>query len=326
MKKIAVAGFGFMGVTHAQNILKNPGLDLCGIIETRKGDIFAGLGKTGNQGGVSVPLDRLKTVPVFASLEDCVKTAKPDAVSICLPLYLHYEAAKKALSLGLDVLLEKPFCPEPEQCAELIELADRKGLILMVAHCVRFSPQWDYLAQCVKDGRHGRPRFISTSRIGGEPGWGVWLDPKIKKTCGGALLDLLIHDIDFANYCFGAPPDAGLSFRQDDYWEIALAYPGADAKVSVKGGFLPRNSMFMAEYAASFERAGVRHCGLQPDAVHIGTEKGAETLSLSGDLYNEEMCYFADIIEKRAKPLRCPPEESMLAVKICRNIRESAGR
>lgn len=321
MKKIAVAGFGFMGVTHALNILKNPNLELCGIIETRQGDIFAGLENTGNHGKIDVPIDALKKTPVFSSMEDCVKKAAPDAVSICLPFYLHYEAAKKALELGLDVLLEKPFCPELEQCRELIELADQKKRVLMVAHCVRFSPQWDFLAQCVKDGRYGKLQMLSTMRMGGEPGWGVWLDPKIKKTCGGALFDLLIHDIDFANYCLGAPSAAKSSLNVDEYWELALEYPDSEAKISVKGGFLRRNTMFMAEYAATFERASLRYCGLQPDTVHIGTEKGAEVLNLQGDLYCAELGYFANCIEKREKPLRCMPEDSMLAIEICKKLK-----
>ena len=181
MKKIAVIGFGFMGVVHAKNVINSGNLELCGIVDNRPGDIFAGLDKTGNQGALDLPLERLKRIPVFKTLEECVEKTHPDAVSICVPLFMHYEMAKKALTCGLDVLLEKPFCPEVAQCRELIALAEAKQRILMVAHCLRFVPQYELLAQCIRDERYGKLRWLSSSRMTGEPTWGVWQNPEIKK-------------------------------------------------------------------------------------------------------------------------------------------------
>ena len=216
-KKIAVIGFGFMGVVHAKNIIENDKLELCAIIDNRD-DIFAGIGKTGNHGELELPVEKLKQVPVYKTLEECVEKEQPDAVSICVPLFLHYELTQKALNLGLDVLLEKPFCPEVSQCNDLINLAKEKDKILMVAHCIRFDPAWEFLSECIKDKRYGKLKMISTCRSCGEPTWGVWQDEKIKKTCGGALLDLLLHDIDFADSCLGTPSDIKVNFNVDDYW------------------------------------------------------------------------------------------------------------
>ena len=320
MKKIAVIGFGFMGVVHAKNIINSGNLELCGIVDNRTGDIFAGLDNTGNQGALDLPLEQLKRMPVFKTLEECADEVQPDAVVICVPLFLHYDLTKKALNLGLDVLLEKPLCPEIGQCRELIALAEEKKRILMVAHCIRFAPQYEFLAQCIRDERYGKLRWLTTSRMGGEPTWGVWQNPEIKKTCGGSLLDLLIHDLDFVNYCFGIPANVKVNVHCDEYWEAALQYEH-DAAISIKGGFLHRNTAFAAEYAATFERGSLRFCTLQSDVIHAGADTGSQAITVAGDGYCEELKYFAECIVSRVQPLRCLPESSMQAIELCCNIR-----
>ncbi len=315
-KKMAVIGFGFMGVVHAKNIIESNKLDLCAIIDNRE-NIFDGIEKTGNKGTLDLPVDELKKVPVYKTLEECVEKEHPDAVLICVPLFLHYDLTKKALDLGLDVLLEKPFCPTVEQCNEIIELAREKKRILMVAHCTRFSPVWEFLAECINDKRYGELKLLTTNRMGGEPTWGVWQDEKIKKTCGGSLMDLLIHDIDFVDSCFGAPNEINLNLNVDEYWEFELKYPDTPAKISVKGGFLHRHTAFASEYAATFENGSIRYSSLQPGIVHIGTNAGPDSMEDKGNNYASELDYFADCIEERKQPAKCLPEESRLAIEIC---------
>ncbi|MBN2641418.1 MAG: Gfo/Idh/MocA family oxidoreductase [Victivallales bacterium] len=321
-KKMAVTGFGFMGAVHAKNILENERLELCAIVDNRD-SIFEGIEKTGNHGELGLPIDRLKKVPVYKTLEECVSKEQPDAVSICVPLFLHYELTRKALNLGLDVLLEKPFCPAVEQCDELINLAEEKGRILMVAHCVRFFPAWQFLSECIRDKRYGELKLLTASRMGGEPAWGVWLDDKIKKTCGGALLDLLIHDIDFAISCFGKPEDVELNLNVAEYWEFELKYKTTPARISIKGGFLHRHTAFASEYIATFDKGSVRYSSLQPEFIYAGTDAGSETIEVKGDGYANELDYFAGCIEARKPPIKCLPEESLTAISVCNQIKES---
>lgn len=322
MKKIAVIGFGFMGVVHAKNILANKNLELCAIVDNRD-DVFKGIEDTGNSGKLDLPVERLKKIPVYNNLEECCQKENPDAIAICVPLFLHYELTKKALNLGLDVLLEKPFCPELKQCRELIDLAEEKKLILMVAHCVRFASAWKLLAECINDKRYGELKLLSTNRMGGEPTWGVWQDEKIKQTYGGSLLDLLIHDIDFADSCFGKPQDIKLNLNLDEYWEFELKYPNNPARISIKGGFLHRHTQFASEYVATFENGSIRFSSLQPGIVHIGTDAGSETSEVEGDSYTSELDYFAKCLATRTQPEKCLPKESQLAIEICQKIKQN---
>ncbi|MDD5597990.1 MAG: Gfo/Idh/MocA family oxidoreductase [Victivallaceae bacterium] len=320
MKKIAVIGFGFMGVTHAKNILANKNLELCAIIDNRE-NIFAGIENTGNHGDLDLPLAELYRVPIFKTLKECVNKTQPDAALICVPLFLHYDLTKKALNLELDVLLEKPFCAEPGQCQELIELAERKKRLLMVAHCIRFAPEWEFLTECIRDKRYGELKLLSTTRICGEPTWGIWQDKKIKNTCGGALMDLLIHDIDFANYCLGRPEDIKLNLNIEEYWELELKYKDQPAKISIKGGFLYRHTAFASEYAATFENGSIRFSTLQPGIIEVSTDTGAVSSRFTGNMYNSELEYFAKCIRERNNPEKCLPESSKQAIEICNEIR-----
>lgn len=324
--RIAVVGFGFMGVVHAKNIIASDSMELCGIVDNREGDIFANIEKTGNHGDLGLPVERLKNTPVFKTMVECVEWVKPDAVSICVPLFLHYRLAKEALELGLDVLLEKPFCQDVVEGKELVELAEAQKRILMVAHCVRFDPAWIFLNECVKDKRYGDLRLLTTTRMAGEPTWGVWRDEKIKRTCGGSLLDLLIHDIDFASYCLGESSNMKVNLKNDEYWEIAFDYDKSSAVVSVKGGFLHRNSPFASEYAATFEHGSVRFSSHEPNVVHCGTDSGVETVPIEGDAYFNELAYFAHCVATRSRPERCLPEDSLRTIGICERIGMMANR
>ncbi|MEA2012979.1 MAG: Gfo/Idh/MocA family oxidoreductase [Verrucomicrobiota bacterium] len=326
MKNIAIIGFGFMGVVHAKNVIESSTLNLCGIIDNREGDIFAGLKSTGNAGELNLPLEKLKTVPVYKNLQTCVNEKQLDAVIICVPFFLHYKIAQQALELELDVLLEKPFCPDLKECAELIKLAKAKECILMVAHCIRFAPEWEFLAECIKDRRYGELQLISTSRMGGKPTWGVWQDDKVKKTCGGSLMDLLIHDIDFINSSLGVPETINVNLKCDEYWEIALQYPRNPAKISIKGGFLHRHSTFESTYAATFTNGSIRFSSLEPGVIHLGTDTGAETINVSGDPYCNELEYFSKSLISRKAPERCLSESSMQAIEVCNKIVNSIGK
>lgn len=322
MKKVAIIGFGFMGITHAKNVINSDNLQLCAIIDNRDGDIFAGLETTGNGGKIDVPLKELSKVPKYKTLEECNKKESLDAVIICLPLYLHYKFAKKALNLKLDVLLEKPFAPEVEQCLELIALAKANECILMVAHCVRFAPEWEYLAESIRDKRYGELKMLTMTRIGGEPTWGVWQNEEIKKTCGGSIMDLLIHDIDFSIHCLGLSDDVKVTFNFNQYWELLLKYKQSSSIVTIKGGFLNQNTAFSSEYVASFENASLRFTSWKPGSIYIGKDSGAETVNVTGDLYINELHYFSHCIDARCQPSRSLPNESMETIGLCEKVGE----
>ena len=97
-----------------------------------------------------------------------------------------------------------------------------------------------------------------------------------------------------------------------------------EAAISIKGGFLHRNTPFAAEYAATFECASLRFCTLHPETIHLGTDDGHEEITISGDAYCNELKYFVECITQRVPPKLCLPESSLQAIELCRMIRAKA--
>src|SRR5205823_6400297 len=70
---------------------------------------------------------------------EILSSTRIDAVAVVTPVWTHYELAKAALQNGKHVFVEKPFTCSVEQAEELIELADRKNLQIMVDHSFLFT-------------------------------------------------------------------------------------------------------------------------------------------------------------------------------------------
>jgi len=207
MINVAIIGFGFMGLTHAVNILRNKKLCLRALI-TRDTQSIADrlVAQSGNFSSGEIDKGAILKVPVYKSLHECLKTEKIDAVHICVHTDIHYEVAVEAMERGLHVFLEKPFCLRLEEGRLLIALARDRKVKLMVGHVLRFMPAYRKLKEWIDHGQYGGLKFISLTRFTGLPSWGQWKEKQQKfGSSGGALFDLVIHDIDFLNYTLGTP-------------------------------------------------------------------------------------------------------------------------
>jgi len=87
------------------------------------------------------------------------------AVIIAAPAAQHYDLAKSALLRGKDVYVEKPLALTVEQGNELVELAERRGRILMVGHILEYHPAIRELRKLVEMGELGKIQYIYSSRL-----------------------------------------------------------------------------------------------------------------------------------------------------------------
>ncbi len=88
-----------------------------------------------------------------------------DAVSIATPVRMHYPMAKAALLAGKHVLIEKPMARSTAECQELIALARKKGLVLMVGHTFLYSSVVRRIREIVDHHDLGDLRYISSRRL-----------------------------------------------------------------------------------------------------------------------------------------------------------------
>src|SRR5262249_44249226 len=124
--------------------------------------------------------------------------AAPDLVSIPTPTYLHPPRAMAALAAGRHVLCEKPMALAVGQATEMLETAERAGVVHVIDHELRFNPNRRKVKRLIGEGFVGRPRHVLLTFVGGgrrDPSlpWGWWYDA----ARGGGLLGAVgAHPID----------------------------------------------------------------------------------------------------------------------------------
>jgi len=111
MLRVAIIGFGFMGMTHAANIQRNKRLTLQAIITRHPEAVESKLsGQTGNFSSGEIDVEALKRVPRYTSLQECHRHQRLDAVHICVHTDLHYALAMEAMDFLAKVGVEaRPF-------------------------------------------------------------------------------------------------------------------------------------------------------------------------------------------------------------------------
>ena len=96
---------------------------------------------------------------------DILKSPDIDLVAVVTPVWTHYELAKTALENGKHVFVEKPFTCSTQQAEELIELADRKNLKIMVDHTFLFTGAVKKIRQMVDEGALGDLYYYDSLRV-----------------------------------------------------------------------------------------------------------------------------------------------------------------
>ncbi|WP_207711604.1 Gfo/Idh/MocA family protein [Sulfobacillus harzensis] len=186
--KVLMVGAGTMGRVHAQAWAEIDEGELVGVVDP---DPACG-----------ASLARSASVPAFASLEEALGVMAVDVVDVCVPTYLHRATVEQALTAGCHVICEKPMALNLDEAQSMIDAATRARRQLLIAHVVRFFPQYALARQRVKNGAIGEVGTARTFRGGAYPvGWQDWYGDPNKS--GTLATDLLIHDIDFLRWTFG---------------------------------------------------------------------------------------------------------------------------
>ncbi len=119
-----------------------------------------------------------------------------DAVAIATPVDTHYALARAALEAGKSVLIEKPMCSSVQQARELVELAERRGRVLMVDHTFVYNPAVRKVRQIIEEGQLGELLFIDSIRI----------NLGLFQRDVNVVWDLAPHDLSIVLYLVGRPP------------------------------------------------------------------------------------------------------------------------
>ncbi|GAA0337260.1 Gfo/Idh/MocA family oxidoreductase [Oceanobacillus oncorhynchi subsp. oncorhynchi] len=141
----------------------------------------------------------------YTDYKELLKQDDIDAVSVCLPNYLHAPVSVDALNAGKHVLCEKPMATSAEEADQMIEAAQRSGKKLMIGHNQRFVTSHQKARELIASGAVGKVySFRTTFGHGGPEGWSAdgkdsWFFKKDEAFIG-AMGDLGVHKADLVRY------------------------------------------------------------------------------------------------------------------------------
>lgn len=326
MVRVGLAGLGFMGGTHAQCHAALPNAELAAVcdVEEDRRNKFA----------------EMYDAKPFASLDEML-ASDIDMVDICLPTYLHRETVVAAAAAKKHILCEKPMALTGAECDGMMDAVKKAGVHFMVAHVIRFWPEYQVIKQMLDSADMGKIRWMSGTRLSPPPTWSwqEWIfDPKLS---GGAVLDLHIHDLDFFAWVLGRPKalyasgvksakgaldsvfttttghaKGGVAFAEGCL-EMSAEFPFTmGLKINLEGGCIEFNSRLSPSVLVAPVDGGVAHPDVpQPEVPTVGSAGTAGNIEALGG-YFTEVQYFVDCLDKGETPDRVTAEEARFAVEL----------
>ena len=218
MTKLAVVGLGYWGPKLLRNAMTLLGPDRVVAVEPRVA-----------HHAEHAPL--FPGVHFEESIEAVLADDDVNAVVIATPVESHAALARRALEAGRHVLVEKPLASSLPDAVALADLADDRGLVLMVGHTFLFSPRVNAIRDLIETGETGRIHYVTSSR----------LNLGIHRSDANVIWDLAPHDFSIVFHLLQEFPQSVHAMAQGvvrpdlpDVAFINLRFPsGAVASVSV---------------------------------------------------------------------------------------------
>jgi predicted dehydrogenase len=152
MLRIGVIGYGYWGPNIVRNFSTANGSGVTMVCDM-------------NQQTLKKVKKAYPQINVTDNIDELIKNPEVDAIAIATPVFTHHELAKKALEAGKSVFLEKPFTYTVAEAEELVELAAKKNLKLMVDHTFLYTGAVRKIRQLIDDDILGRIYYFDSARV-----------------------------------------------------------------------------------------------------------------------------------------------------------------
>ena len=185
MVRVGVIGYGYWGPNIVRNLYGQKNAQVTMVCDQNT----AALGRA------------RKAYPALEAVSDpleIVRSPRVDAVAVITPVWTHYELARLALEHGKHVFIEKPFTSNSAQAEELIELAARKKLTIMVDHTFLFTGAVRKIRQLTETGALGDLYYYDSLRVN----LGLFQHDV------SVIWDLAPHDLSIMDHIIKAKPEA----------------------------------------------------------------------------------------------------------------------
>ena len=186
-----VIGFGYWGPNIVRNLTMLEGSKVLRIADLSKG--------AQERARKAYP-----GIEVTADPKDVILSTEIDAVAIVSPVWTHFELAKAALENGKHVFVEKPFTSNAAQGEDLINLASKKNLRIMVDHTFLFTGAVKKIRQLLDEEALGKLYYYDSTRVN----LGLFQHDV------NVLWDLAPHDLSIMDYLIKSTPEAVVATGQ----------------------------------------------------------------------------------------------------------------
>ena len=326
--KAGVCGYGALGHVHANGLHQLPGVRIEAVCDKRPEQLTAKEVAFNVQ--TDAPAFDVRECRTYTDFGEMLSREKLDVVAMALPTDLHAEYAIRALDAGCHVFSEKPMALTPAECDRMLAAARRAGRQLMVAQCLRFWPEYEWLLGAIRDRRYGRLRSLTMERIGAYTTWSCedWMNTPVR--AGGMILDLHLHDVDWAWHALGKPRRlcaAGRRGARGGMDDVTAVWEYDETLVTLRGSWLTAG--FTMDFRAIFDEATIEF-GVHPDpALRLRRHGGApdEKPPVSTESgYLRELRYFLECVRGEHPNAVCPPESTAASVALIAKESEAIAR
>lgn len=285
--------------------------------------VLSGLGVLGavcdSDPARSAEYGRRYGVSHYATLESMVDSEEFDGAFVVTPTATHAAIAGRLLGMGKHVFVEKPLTYDTREGRDLVRLARERGVVLACGYIERFNPVVETVKEMADGNRYGKLVMLEFRRENRMP-------LHIKDV--GIIYDTSVHDIDTANWLFGAMPRtvfarAGrMRHEHEDYASIMLEYPGDRIAVITSNWITPKR---VRRFDAVFADAVVSSDFItQEVAIHDSDGTSLESGSGQEPLMLEIQSFLDSVRGTRSH--RVTPDEAVNVTTIAEAALQSSRR
>ena len=209
MLRIGVVGYGYWGPNIVRNLRSLEGCQVAGVCDQSP-----------------AAMRRIKQahpdLNVTTNCSELLESKEIDAVAVVTPVCTHFDLAKAALQNGKHVFVEKPFTATVRQAEELVELAERKNLKIMVDHTFLFTGAVRKIRELIDEGVLGDLYYYDSTRVN----LGLFQHDV------SVIWDLAPHDLSIMSYLIPEEPEAVVATGQShlnglvDVAFLTVYFPG----------------------------------------------------------------------------------------------------
>ncbi len=159
---------------------------------------------------------------ITSRYQDLIEDSEVDAIAIATPVSTHYPLAKACLEGGKHVLVEKPLTGKVSEAEELVDMADKRGLVLFTGHTFVYNAAVQKMKDLIEAKEIGETYYVSSVRVN----LGLFQEDI------NVIWDLAPHDISIMNFLFGCDPITVCTYAKsyiregiEDVAFLVLQYP-----------------------------------------------------------------------------------------------------